>query len=237
MTKRTVAIIAHRGAHQYAPQNTLPAYQKAIELGLDYIEIDVQTTKDGKLISMHNDTVDATTNGAGPVRELTCAEIRRLDAGFKFSPQFARTKVPLVGEILALAKDRIGIYCDVKEADPAQLLRLFEEFDMLDQTLFYGGPGYLAQLQRLNPKAQAMPELDSPDLMERFAQSLHPAVVAHTWRGFTPAHVEAAHRFGAKYFIDILGDYSTEQNILAAVAAGVDGIQTDDPDLCLTLLR
>jgi len=237
MIQQPIALIAHRGINKYAPQNTLPAYAKAIELGFDYTEIDVQTTKDGELISMHNDTVDATTDGTGEVRQLTLAQIRALDAGYKFSAQFAGTKVPSVNEILDLAKGRIGIYCDVKDAEPAHLLHLFEQYDMLEHTLFYAGADYLLRLKRLNPKVQPMPELYSAEAMQHFAQTLQPPVVAHTWRGFTLEHVKTAHRFGAKYFIDILGDYATARNIRTAAYAGVDGIQTDDPDLCLSLLR
>jgi len=237
VSHQTIKIIAHRGVSKHAPENTLPAYQKAIDLGLDFFEIDVQTTKDGRLVSMHNHTVDATTNGVGRIRDLTCAEIRALDAGSKFSPRFAGVKVPLLGEILALAKDRIGIYCDIKDADPQQLLHLVEEFDMLDQLVFYGGPDYLARLLALSPRARVMPQVDTADQMERLAVTLKPSVVAGSWDSFTPALVDTIHRLGARYFLDILGDDGTEENILVAAQAGVDGIQTDDPDLCLALLR
>jgi len=232
-----MTIIAHRGAHKQAPQNTLPAYQRAIELGADYIEVDAQTTEDGRLISMHNHTVDATTNGSGEVRSFTCTELRALDAGCKFSPEFAGTKVPLVGEVLALAKDRIGIYCDVKDADPAQLLRLVWEFDMLEQVLFYVGPEYGKRMLEIEPRTQCMPEMGTPEEMAELARVLHPPVVAHSWRRFSPAHVEAAHRYGAKYFLDILWEDLTKENVSAAVAAGVDGIQTDDVERCRSLLR
>ena len=75
-------IIAHRGASAHAPENTLAAFQLALEQGADGIELDVMLSKDGHLVVIHDDTVDRTTNGSGKVRDLTLSELRQLDAGF-----------------------------------------------------------------------------------------------------------------------------------------------------------
>lgn len=74
-------IIAHRGASAHAPENTLKAFQMALEQGADGIELDVMLTKDGRLVVIHDDTVDRTTNGTGKVREMTLAELKALDFG------------------------------------------------------------------------------------------------------------------------------------------------------------
>ena len=89
-----VQIIAHRGAPTFAPENTLPAIRKALEIGVDMIEIDVHQTKDGVLVLMHDEKVDKTTDGRGYIKDMTFDEIRLLDAGSWFDPVFTGTKVP-----------------------------------------------------------------------------------------------------------------------------------------------
>ena len=93
MSKRT-QVFAHRGAKAVAPENTLPAFEQAMALSADGIELDVQCSKDGVLVVMHNFTVDETTDGRGRVMDLTAAELIKLDAGSHFSTDFAGTGVP-----------------------------------------------------------------------------------------------------------------------------------------------
>ena len=83
-----VANVAHRGASGNNPENTLRAFQKALEIGVDEIELDLRSTRDGHLVVMHDATVDRTTDGTGAIGELTLAEIRALDAGRMFGERF-----------------------------------------------------------------------------------------------------------------------------------------------------
>ena len=99
-----IMVIAHRGAHEGIPSNTLLSLKEGIRLGIDYVECDIRTTADNKLVIMHNDTVDATTNGKGRIRDLTLEQIRQLDAGIRVGPQFAGTKVPTLDEMLEMAR-------------------------------------------------------------------------------------------------------------------------------------
>src|SRR5437762_13585732 len=80
--------IAHRGANRVAPENTLPAFEAAIALGCDYVEIDVRATRDGQLVLLHDSTVDRTTDGSGRVAEMNFAAVRALDAGSRWGPAF-----------------------------------------------------------------------------------------------------------------------------------------------------
>src|ERR1051326_5020446 len=105
-----IAVISHRGEHLRHPENTLPAFRSAIEAGADFIEVDVRTTSDGKLVLMHDATVDRCTNGHGEVAKMTFEEIRKLDAGAKSGTEFAGTRAPTFQEVLELAKGRIGVY-------------------------------------------------------------------------------------------------------------------------------
>src|SRR3954447_11221193 len=91
---RRVVAIAHRGEHLRHPENTMPAFEEAVRLGADYIEVDVRTTADGSLVLSHDGSVDRCTNGKGEVAKMTFAELRALDAGIKMGPEFAGTKIP-----------------------------------------------------------------------------------------------------------------------------------------------
>ena len=98
-----VNIIAHRGANKRAPQNTLPAFQKAIEMGTDGFETDVHLSKDGVPVICHNYTIDETSNGTGKIEEMTLEELKKYDFGSYYDPKFKDTPLPTLDEFLDLA--------------------------------------------------------------------------------------------------------------------------------------
>jgi len=234
---REVLIIAHRGVDKFAPENTLAAYRKAVEMKLDYIEIDVRTTKDGRFVIVHNSTVDGKTNGTGNVADLTAEQIRTLDAGSRFGPEFAGEKVPFLEEVLELAKGKIDIYLDLKEAPVDKLVEVIRRHDMQNHIVVYGGYRDLKRIQQICPELNVMPEGSTAARVDRVIEALHPRVVAFTWRGFTKECVDKCHAAGAKVFLDTLGDGDNEAGMTHAIECGVDGIQTDHPDLLLKLLE
>lgn len=95
-------IVAHRGSRINRPENTLTAFEEAIRVGADGIELDVHLSKDGEVVVIHDETVDRTTNGSGRVRHLTIAELKELDAGSWFDAAFAGEKIPTLLEVLEL---------------------------------------------------------------------------------------------------------------------------------------
>ena len=97
--------IAHRGHSIEYPENTTTAYQKAIELGAEMIECDVNVTRDGVLVMIHDPTLDRTTNGTGRVNQASWEELQRLDAGGKFNPRFKGTRIPLTRDTLQLYRE------------------------------------------------------------------------------------------------------------------------------------
>ncbi|MBU8683098.1 glycerophosphodiester phosphodiesterase [Bacillus haynesii] len=109
-------IIAHRGASAYAPENTFAAFEKAVKLGADFIELDVQLTKDGKLAVIHDDKVDRTTNGTGFVREYTMNELEKLDAGSWFGPEFQGEKIPSLEAVLEKYQNKTGLLIEIKSS-------------------------------------------------------------------------------------------------------------------------
>ncbi len=97
-------IITHRGANKYAPQNTLHAFKKAVEIGTDGFETDVHITKDGEVVLCHNYTIDETSTGKGNIAEKTLAELKSYDFGSYFSKQFQGTEIPTLDEFLSFVE-------------------------------------------------------------------------------------------------------------------------------------
>lgn len=120
-----VDVIAHRGASAYAPENTLAAFYKAIELGADWFELDCTLTKDKQVVVIHDDTLARTTSGVpGVVKDYTLAEMKHYDVGSWFDPAFASERFPTLGESLEMAQGKIGIYIEIKNShDDAELMR------------------------------------------------------------------------------------------------------------------
>jgi glycerophosphoryl diester phosphodiesterase len=109
-----VRVIAHRGFSGAAPENTLAAIRAAIEIGADMAEIDVTLSADGRVVVIHDDTVDRTTDGRGAVSGHTLAELQRLDAGAWYAPQFAGERLPTLDEVLAEVEGRILLNVEIK---------------------------------------------------------------------------------------------------------------------------
>src|SRR4051794_8309365 len=107
-------ISAHRGFSAAAPENTLAALRAALAAGADVAEIDVQLSRDGVLVLMHDRTLERTTDGAGPLCERTVAELKRLDAGSWFAPAYRGEEVPTLAEVLAWSRGRLGLLIELK---------------------------------------------------------------------------------------------------------------------------
>jgi glycerophosphoryl diester phosphodiesterase len=107
-------VIAHRGASSYAPENTFAAFDLALRLGARHLELDVQTTVDSHVVVIHDDTVDRTTNGAGPVAGYTLAALQALDAGARFGTAFPGERIPLFEDVLERYRGRAHLHVELK---------------------------------------------------------------------------------------------------------------------------
>jgi glycerophosphoryl diester phosphodiesterase len=245
-----VVVIAHRGANRVAPENTLAAYRAAIDLGVDFIEIDVQTTADGQLVLMHDSTVDRTTNGSGAVRSLTLSQIKELDAGSWFSAKFAGEKAPTLEEAAALCRGKVGLYIDLKDASVPALISALERYGIASRVVIYGGVRQLQEIKRLRRQIAIMPGpgnwLSVRGMARLLAGSLHAEVIDSHVSSWTPGRVREAHAAGARVWVDIMsagggwalgaGETDSIRGMREAMHMGVDGIQTDHPDVLLRLL-
>ena len=113
-SKKNIFVAAHRGWKTKYPENTIPAFRAAMEIGVDQLECDVRVTLDGELVVIHDATVDRTTNGMGKVCEKTFAELRALDAGSYMGEEFRGTQIPTFAELMELVKDHPTITLDVE---------------------------------------------------------------------------------------------------------------------------
>jgi glycerophosphoryl diester phosphodiesterase len=234
---RQVMVISHRGEHLHHPENTMPAYRAAFEAGADFIEVDVRTTADGKLVLMHNDTVDARTNGSGAVKDMTFEQIRALDAGAKSGQDFTGTRVPTFDEALEFAHGNIGIYVDTKRASAADVVAAIERQDMQDHVVIYGGYEYLKQVASLRPKIKVMPESVSVSVVKKLIDELKPKVIAFSGRDFTDEIIGLTQAAKADIYVDRLGDADRPDAWQDAVDRGATGIQTDHPAELVQYLR
>jgi glycerophosphoryl diester phosphodiesterase len=164
-----LSLQAHRGAAGLAPENTLAAFRMAIDLGADAAELDLQTTKDGVVVVIHDDTVDRTTDGRGRIGDLTLAEVKRLDAGAKFGAAHRGERIPTLRELIDLVKaggnPRFRLNLEIKfaeghEGQPADLeervLTVLRETGFLDRVItqsFHHASA--AKMKRLAPSILA----------------------------------------------------------------------------------
>jgi len=234
---RHVVAIAHRGEHLHHPENTLPAFQEAIDVGADFIEVDVRTTADGNLILIHDNTVNRCTNGQGEVVHMSFDELRALDAGIKTGPAFAGTRMPSFDEALDLARGRIGVYVDVKAVSAKDLVAHIEQHGMTDHVVIYAGLKLSKEIQELNPRLKVMPESATLDHVRELIDQLHPKVIAFDARDFTPEIIRAAKGGKAEIYVDRMGSTDGPGGWQSAIDAGADGIQTDRPAELVKYLR
>jgi len=230
-----VYVVAHRGAHEGIPENTLAAYEKAIELGVDFVEIDVRTTKDGRFVSIHNDTVDGycVDGTTGKVRDFTLAELQALDIGSRVAPKWKDERIPTFEAILDLCRGRCGIYLDLKAAPIEPLVKLIAARGMEHDVVWYASPRQLEELKRLSPACVPMPDPGPETRLPKLIERLEPQVIASVWRHFSKTFVDTCHAHDAIVIVDESDPTCWED----ALAWGADGVQTDHPGEFIAFLE
>ncbi len=235
---KTIVVVAHRGAHKTVPENTLASLEKAIELGVDYVELDVRRTKDGVLVLMHDASVNRMTNGKGKIEDLTFDEIHSLNIRARTPTTPDGQKIPRFDEFLERAKGRMKLYVDHKKAPPAEVLALIEKHGMLKDVVVYGSVATLREYKRLAPTVWIMPgHPRSAEAIETLAKDLKPETLDGAIKDWTAADVKAAHRAGCQVWVDNNTALDNPAGIKQAVEMGVDAIQTDNPEIVLNVLR
>ena len=241
--------VAHRGHSIAYPENTLEAYRKAIELGVEMIECDVNITSDGKLVMMHDPTLDRTTNGTGRVSATTLEDIQGLDADGKFKPQFAGVRVPSTDETLLLYKEAGILSCfEVKGGNDDEsnriaigLVDLFVKHDMLDRAFmssYHHEALLLAQSKcpelLLAPERLPDDEPADPPEAVRQAKIFSAPVLQHQYTVLTAEVVRVLHENEIAVW-----SWSTtdEPSMVFSIELGADALMGDDVQLMLEILN
>ena len=247
-----IKVIAHRGANKYAPQNTLPAFKKAVELHTDGFETDVHVTKDGVLVLCHNYTIDETSNGKGKISDMTFEEIRSYDFGSYCSDRFAGTKIPTLEELLTLAKESDIEILNLELKSPKEgetdivrkTLDMVRDFGLSERLILSSfDPTLLIEAKQIDHDCETA-LIYSPDkktvykhrLMTRpfeFAASIGCSYVHPITFFVNPGYVQRAHDKGLKVNV-WTADYVSQ--IEKMIARGVDGIITDLPDVAAGII-
>ena len=235
---------AHKGASYEAPENTLAAFLLAAELGAEGIELDVQLSRDGEMVVIHNFTLEATTDGQGRVSDHTLAELKQLDAGSWFDPAFAGQRIPTLQEVVNAVGHQLLLNVEIKTARAADdglaaaVVRLLEENYLLDRVVVSSfNPLAVWRVRRLNPwiATGLLYAPDLPFLLRRpwsrhmvRPDALHPY---HT--DVDAGYVQWARGKGYRIHTWTV-DEPAEMERLAAV--GTDLIITNRPDLLRQVL-
>jgi glycerophosphoryl diester phosphodiesterase len=221
-------IIAHRGASSIAPDNTLKSFQKAIELGADYIEFDVRKTKDGKLVIIHDDNTFLRYKKYLWVRKSTLSQLRELDMG-------EGEKILTLEELIEHTKGKIGLQCEIKvRGIVEQVLEIMNQYDVLDSTLFSSFKhSEMVRAKKLEPTIKiGMLSANPAGLFSHFKTRI---IEQAKKRGFDAVH--PYHPIVTQEFVDVshennLGVYpwtvNSRDDIQKLIEFGVDGIITND---------
>ena len=232
-------VVAHRGAHIGIPENSLPAFQKAIDLGIDFVEIDTRLTKDGQIVSVHNSTIDQYVLGhKGKVSDYTLAELKAMSIGEKLGPEWKNTTIPTFEEILQLCQGKIGIYLDLKEPLIKELLPIIRKYGMERDIIWYISGNRMEEiklLQSLCKECFPMPDPGPEKNIAAVCNQLHPQVLASDMGQLSESFVKTAHDFGAKVIVD--EKKGTPEEWEQILKWGTDGIQTDNPEALLNFLK
>ena len=254
--KPGVQVIVHRGSRYLWPENTLYAFQHALKLGTDILELDVRSTKDSVLVILHDPTVNRTTNGTGPVQNFTLSELKRLDAGHHWTPDDGQTfpfrnkglTIPTLEEVFtALPDARMNI--EIKQKDPDivdAFCHLIEKYNKIDQVLaasFHVGAinAFRKRCPDVATSSNAIEVITFYILNRLYLDALYTptasAIQVPEKKGslqvITQSFIKTAHKHNMQVHVWTVNDPKDMQRLLDL---GVDGLITDYPDRLLSLL-
>ncbi|MCA0171161.1 glycerophosphodiester phosphodiesterase [Bacillus sp. RAR_GA_16] len=237
-------IFAHRGASRQCPENTLSAYKRAVELGAEGIEIDIQLSKDGIPVVIHDRTLKRTTSGKGIVTNTTFADLKNLDAGSWFSPKFQDERIPSLEEVLTFASNYPDLWLNI------ELKYYREDDDLLAQTAIPMIKKYrsdkntlissfeherLLEVHKLWSKLETAP-LYKGNLHEpwQYAKKLKAKAIHPHFKSIHAPLIKTVRSHGIKVRPYTVNE---EKWIRQFLDLEVDGLMTDVPDLALNIMH
>lgn len=239
VAKHRFVVIAHRGDHVSHPENTIAAYDQAIKDGADYVEIDLRTTKDGQLVSLHDGSLDRMTDGKGQLKDMVLGDLEKLSIK---TGQPGIFRIPTFKQILALCKNRIYIYIDFKDADAAAAYSLIKQYQMEKQVIVYiNSAEQLVQWRKAASKVPLM--LSLPDEVKdgtgmlKFIALTKPDLLDGNFKQYNAELLSQAKRLNLPVWPD--GQSHSEGPVVweEAISKGLTGLQTDHPQDFIAYLK
>jgi len=250
-------VMAHRGGRSLGPENTVYTFKRAIELGTDVLEMDLQSTSDGGLVVLHDREVDRTTNGKGAVDSFTLAELKKLDAGFRWSPDNSRSfplrnkgvTIPTLTEVFKAFPDtRMNIEIKSSQVNTIQnLCRTIRENGRSEKVMVACfDAGKLGEFRSVCPEVATSAGaseavifywLQWAHLESAYSPNAQALQIPEAYRDnriATRRFLEAAHARNMRVHVWTVNDVESMQRL---VDLGVDGIMTDYPDRLLKTLK
>ena len=200
---RPVRFACHRGASRYAPENTLPAFEKAYRLHADFVEFDVRPSRDGKFFLLHDGKLNRTTNGKGPIRDATTATIAEPRRGQLVRPAICRHARAVARTVSCRRVPAdVNLYFDAKDIPPEALAAAINKHDLVERTIVY-------QSADLSARAQADRSADSRDAAGRHAgrgrtgwpPACKPYAVDTRWNVLSKEYIDHCHAAGHPGFL------------------------------------
>ena len=237
-------VIAHRGASGHAPENTLAAYRKALEMEAVAAETDVFLSADKRVIAIHDETLERTTNGSGRVDETDFETLKTLDAGSWFDLAFAKERLPELGELLDLIDKQLILCIEIKNGDGIEVAirDILDERDARKHVVFFSfNPEKVKLTKALMPDIPSLylehisepPYHYPPDLVER-ALALGADAIGVSRRGVHTVDIKAAHAANLPVFVYTVNEPEEVDRMLKLK---VDGIISDFPKRTLGLVH
>ena len=240
-------VISHRGANKYAPQNTLAAFEKSVQIGVDGFETDVHITKDEQLVICHNYTIDETSDGEGEISRMTLAQLKSYDFGSYFSPKYAGTRLPTLDEFLSFVETTDISVLNIELKSPKEnetaivreTIRLVKEHGLFDRLIISSfDPKLLVEAKTIDEKCQTG-FLYCPTRMNMwrdrllknyvpYARSIGVDALHPHYAFVDEKYVESAHEAGIKVNAWTVDSVKAIENM---INCKVDGIITNFPDV------
>ncbi|HLK27151.1 MAG TPA: glycerophosphodiester phosphodiesterase family protein [Puia sp.] len=240
-SKHSFVVIAHRGDHVDVPENTIAAYENAIRHEVDYVEIDLRTTKDSVLVIMHDATVDRMTNGKGKISDFTFAELRKLSVIDRRKDSTQKYPIPTFEEVLNTCKNNIHIYLDFKSASVQQSYDMIKKHGMEKEVVVYiNSEEQYKQWRSLVPSMPvmlSMPDsIKAADQLQSFLATYPLEILDGDYSDYTPELLKTASAAGKTVWPDI---QSTNEHLNwdKALELGFKGLQTDHPKALIDYLK
>lgn len=241
MSHAQTKVIAHRGFSGIAPENTLAAFQKAIDDKIEYFELDVHKTKDDSVVVIHDHSVDRTSsnNMRGEVAEMTYSALSQVKVGYssKFGAEFKNEKIPTLKEALQLAKGKIKVCLEIKvNGAEEQVIQVLEELEMKEEVIIFSFLyPTLTKIRQLDEDIKILYLVGSADeaTIDRAKAINAQAIGAGGGNALTQEYVDKVHQNGLEIWKWTVDDEATMKQL---IDIGVDGIISNYPDRVLKVI-